>query len=160
MNKLNEKRKKFVIEYLKDFNGTRAYMEAYNCKDYKIAQTGAWRLLRNVEIQREIQEKANKHLEEIDVDVNYIIKNIKEVTERCMQKEPVEYFDKEDKRWKYVTEMVELPDGNTVEARIMKFDANNSLKGLELLGKYKKIFNDDQPTINNNVVVKVRLTDD
>ena len=111
MNELNEKQKVFVSEYLKDFNGTRAYKVAYGVENDKTAGTNAWRMLKNAEIQQAIQEKANNHLDEIDVDVSYIINGIKEVTERC--KTPDEYG---------------------------KIDASNSLKGFELLGKYKNIF--------------------
>ena len=139
---LNEKQEMFIREYLKDFNGTRAYKEAYGTDD-KTSASNAWRLLRNADIQKAIQEQANKKLEEVEIDVAYIVNNIKEVTERCMQKEPVEYFDKVDKCWKYVTEEVELPSGEVVTARVMKFDAANSLKGLELLGKYKSIFSEN-----------------
>lgn len=111
---MNEKQELFIREYLKDFNGTRAYKEAYNIEDDKVAATSAWRLLRNVDIQEAIQKQANKKLEEVEIDVAYIVNNIKEVTERCMKQ-----------------------DENG------KFDANNSLKGLELLGKYKAIFTDN-----------------
>ena len=97
---MNEKQEIFIREYLKDFNGTRAYKEAYNVEDDKVAATSAWRLLRNVDIQKAIQEQSNKTLEEAEIDVAYIVNNIKEVTERCMQKEPVMYFDKVDKEWK------------------------------------------------------------
>lgn len=111
---MNENQKLFVREYLKDFNGTRAYKVAYKTKDDKVAGTGAWRMLKNVEIQKAIHKQANKTLEEVEVDVNYIVGNIKEVVERCMTKD-----------------------------ESGKFDANNSLKGLELLGKYKSIFKDN-----------------
>ena len=139
---MNEKQKKFVREYLKDFNGTRAYKEAYGCSE-ESARRLASRLLTNVDIQQAIKKQADKQLEEIEIDVNYIISNIKEVTERCMEKKPVEYFDKIDKCWKDVTEYTELPNGEVVEARVMSFDARNSLKGLELLGKYKNIFTEN-----------------
>ena len=147
---LNEKQEMFVREYLKDFNGTRAYRVAYDTKDDKVAGTGAWRMLKNVEIQKAIQKQANKTLEEVEIDVAYIVNNIKEVTERCMQKELVEYFDKVDKEWKPVLETTELPNGEVVEARVMKFDAANSLKGLELLGKYKAIFKENVGVNINN----------
>lgn len=111
---MNENQKLFVREYLKDFNGTRAYKVAYKTKDDRVAGTGAWRMLKNVEIQKAIHKQANKTLEEVEVDVNYIVGNIKEVVERCMTKD-----------------------------ESGKFDANNSLKGLELLGKYKSIFKDN-----------------
>lgn len=116
---MNEKQEIFIREYLKDFNGTRAYKEAYGTDD-KTSASNAWRLLRNADIQKAIQEQANKTLEEVEIDVAYIVNNIKEVTERCM---------KQDEK------------GN--------FDAKNSLRGLELLGKYKSIFNENI-NVNDN----------
>lgn len=140
---MNEKQEIFVREYLKDFNGTRAYKAAYKTKDDKVAGTGAWRMLKNVEIQKAIQKQANKTLEEVEVDVAYIVNNIKEVTERCMQKSPVMYYDKVDKEWKQEKEVIYTSDGTRVEQDVWQFDASNSLKGLELLGKYKSIFSDN-----------------
>ena len=140
---MNEKQEIFVREYLKDFNGTRAYKAAYKTKDDKVAGTGAWRMLKNVEIQKAIQKQANKTLEEVEVDVAYIVNNIKEVTERCMQKSPVMYFDKVDKEWKQEKKIIYTSDGTRVEQDVWQFDASNSLKGLELLGKYKSIFSDN-----------------
>ncbi len=140
---MNEKQEIFIREYLKDFNGTRAYKEAYNVEDDKVAATSAWRLLRNVDIQKAIQEQADKRLEEVEIDVAYIVNNIKEVTERCMQKKPVMYFDKVDKEWKQETALVEKEDGSVQEEGIWTFQAGNALKGLELLGKYKAIFSEN-----------------
>ena len=124
---MNEKQEIFIREYLKDFNGTRAYRVAYDTKDDKVAGTGAWRMLKNVDIQKAIQEQANKTLEEVEIDVAYIVNNIKEVVERCMTKD-----------------------------EMGKFDANNSLKGLELLGKYKSIFKEN---IDVNVKNSKKLCD-
>lgn len=153
---MNDNQKIFVVEYLKDFNGTRAYKVAYpNCSD-ESARRNASRLLTNDDIQKAIRDQADKTLEKVEVDVEYIVNNIVEVVERCMQKEPVEYFDKIDKCWKPVTEYVETPDGEMIEARVMKFDATNSLKGLELLGKYKSIFKDN---VDVNVKESKKLKD-
>ena len=139
---MNEKQEIFVREYLKDFNGTRAYKEAYGCNE-ESARRLASRLLTKVDIQQAIKEQANKRLDEIDVDVAYIVSNIKEVTERCMQKKPVMYFDKIDKEWKQETAMVEKEDGSVREEGVWTFQAGNALKGLELLGKYKAIFSEN-----------------
>ena len=128
MNELNEKQKIFVSEYLKDFNGTRAYKVAYpSCKTDGTARANASKLLANTNIQQAMQKKADKQLEKIDVDVEYIINGIKEVTERC--KTPDEYG---------------------------KIDASNSLKGFELLGKYKNIFKEN---IDVNVKDSKKLKD-
>lgn len=144
LKELNEKQRIFVSEYLKDFNGTRAYIVAYGVENEKTAASNAWRLLRNADIQKAIQEKANEHLEEIDVDTNYIINNIREVTERCMQKQPVMDFDYEDKCLKQRKTELFDEDGNPAgEAGVYTFNAKDALKGLELLGKYKNIFKEN-----------------
>lgn len=146
---MNENQKIFVIEYLKDFNGTRAYKVAYpDCSD-ESARRLASKLLTKVDIQKAIRKQADKTLEEVEIDVAYIVNNIKEVVERCMQKKPVMYFDKADKEWKQETALVEDENGNLKEEGIWKFDGANSLRGLELLGKYKSIFNDNV-NINDN----------
>ena len=145
---MNEKQEIFIREYLKDFNGTRAYKAAYpDCSD-ESARRLASRLLSNVDIQKAIREQADKRLEKAEVDVEYIIGNIKEVIERCMQKKPVMYFDKVDKEYKQETAMVEHEDGSLTEEGVWAFDGSNTLKGLELLGKYKNIFKEN---VNVNV---------
>ena len=140
---MNEKQEIFIREYLKDFNGTRAYKAAYpDCSDESARRTAS-RLLTNVDIQKAIREQADKRLEEVEIDVAYIVNNIKEVTERCMQKAPVMYFDKIDKEWKQEKEIVYTADGTRVEQDVWTFQAGNALKGLELLGKYKSIFSEN-----------------
>ena len=152
---MNEKQKIFVIEYLKDFNGTRAYKVAYpDCND-ESARTNASRLLTNDNIQQAIREQADKRLEKTEVDVEYIISNIKEVVERCMQREPVMYFDKVDKEYKQ--EEVYVTDENGENGHyegVWKFDSANTLRGLELLGKYKNIFKE---SVNVNVTANKKF---
>lgn len=153
---MNEKQEIFVREYLKDFNGTRAYKEAYKCSDSVARRNASRLLLTNADIQKAIQEQANKQLETIEVDVNYIVGNIKEVVERCMQKEAVMYFDKEDKMYKQHTALVEKEDGTTEEQGVWTFQAANALKGLELLGKYKSIFTDKiEADINTDINITI-----
>ena len=158
MKELNENQKIFVSEYLKDFNGSRAYKTAYpKCKSDKAAKSNASRLIANDYIQQALQEKANEHLEKIDVDTNYIINNIKEVTERCMQHEPVMDFDPYNKE--YVQRKADLFDENgnpAGEAGVYTFNARDALKGLELLGKYKNIFKEN---VDVNVKNSKKLKD-
>ena len=72
---MNEKQKRFAVEYLKDFNGTRAYKEVYNCSD-EVARRSASRLLTNVDIQKLIQEESKKQLEKAEVSVVDIINEL------------------------------------------------------------------------------------
>ena len=141
--KISKKHQLFIEEYLKDFNATRAYRVAYPNSSYDGARNNGSRLLAKDSIREAIEIESEKKLKEIGIDTYYIIKNIKEVTERCMEKEPVQYYDKEDKCWKDVTENAELPNGDIVEATVMQFDSKNALKGLELLGKYKSLFKEN-----------------
>jgi phage terminase small subunit len=53
---LSNKHRAFVNEYLKCWNGTRAYMAVYGCNE-KIARTTAARLLANVSIKSEIENR-------------------------------------------------------------------------------------------------------
>lgn len=156
MNELNEKQKIFVSEYLKDFNGTRAYKVAYEVENEKVAATSAWRLLRNVDIQQAIQEKANNHLDEIDVDTNYIISSIKEITEKCMKHVPVMVFNPVEKCMEQKEEELFDADGNPAgTAGVYTFNARDGLKGLELLGKYKNIFKENiDVNVNNSKKLK------
>ncbi len=141
--KINKKQQLFINEYLKDFNATRAYRVAYPNATYDSARKSGSNLLTKIDIQKAIEEESNKKLKELGIDTYYIIKSIKEVAERCMEKEPVQYYDKEDKCWKDVIETVELPNGDKVEATVMQFDSKNALRGLELLGRYKSLFKDN-----------------
>ena len=158
MKELNEKQKVFVSEYLKDFNGTRAYKAAYpSCKTDGTARANASKLLANTNIQQAMQEKANEHLEKLDVDTNYIIGNIKEITERCMQHVPVMVFNPITKCMEQET--VELFDENgnpAGETGVYTFNARDGLKGLELLGKYKNIFKEN---VDVNVKNSKKLKD-
>jgi phage terminase small subunit len=157
LNELNEKQKIFVSEYLKDFNGTRAYKVAYEIENENVAAAGGSRLLRNVNIQQAIQAKANQHLDTIDVDTNYIISNIKEITERCMQKQPVMVFNPVDKCMEQKEVELFDEDGNPAgTAGVYTFNARDGLKGLELLGKYKNIFKEN---IDVNVNDSKKLKD-
>lgn len=144
MKDLTEKQKIFISEYLKDFNGSRAYKVAYGVKNDATARTGASRMLTNDNVQKAMQEKANKHLEKIDIDTEYIINNIKEVTERCMKKQPVMDFDYEEKcLTQRETELFDEDGDPAGTAGVYTFNARDALKGLELLGKYKNIFKEN-----------------
>lgn len=158
MRDLTEKQKVFVSEYLKDFNGSRAYKVAYpDCKTDATARVNASKLLTNTNISEAIREKADKQLEKVDVDVSYIIKNIVEITERCMQHEPVTEYDPVNKEYVQVTAELFDENGNPAgETGVYQFNARDGLKGLELLGKYKNIFKEN---VDVNVKTSNKLKD-
>lgn len=158
MKELTDKQKIFVAEYVKDFNGSRAYKVAYpNCKTDGTARTEASKLLAKPNIQQAVNIKANKHLKKIDIDAEYIIRNIVEITERCMKHEPVMEYDSQSRSYVQKTEELYDEDGNPAgTAGVYQFNARDGLKGLELLGKYKNIFKEN---IDVNVQNSDKLKD-
>ena len=167
---LNEKQKLFVREYLKDFNGTRAYKEVYKCDD-NTEKVNAIRLLTNANIQKEIQEQANKRLEKVDISIENVLNELKAIafTDRTkisanvrntimLQEEngtKKEYFENnvifretselDEETRKVIAGYKKTQSGFVVETY-------DKMKALELLGKYLGMFKDDSPTINNNII--------
>ncbi len=68
---LTEKQRLFVLEYLRDFNATRAAMAIGYSK--KTAYAIGWNLLRKVEIQAEIKRQKELRATELGLDVQRVI---------------------------------------------------------------------------------------
>lgn len=120
---MTAKQQKFCEEYLKDFNGARAYKVAYPNVKSHVARINASRLLSKANIKAYIKEEKQKLTEKAELTTEWIIKSVKSVAERCMQAEPV--LDKE---------------GNATGE--FRFEASGANKALELLGRYKGIWID------------------
>ena len=130
---LNAKQKRFCKEYLIDLNGTAAAKRAgYSAHTAKVQ---ASRLLSNDAIRDYINSAAAAALERVDVSVGWVLNGIKNVVERCSQAvKPVL-----DSRGEQV--MIEDQDGKLCPA--YTFDATNTLRGLELLGRYHSLFSEN-----------------
>src|SRR6185437_13526322 len=81
---LSPKQRKFVDEYLIDLNATQAAIRAGYSE--KTAGQQGERLLKKVEIAQAITTKQAKRAELVKVDQNYVITNLLEIVERCMQR--------------------------------------------------------------------------
>jgi len=114
-NKLNDKQKLFVSEYLKDLNATRAAIRAGYSK--KTARSQGQRLLTKADVAAAIEKSFEKRLERTDIDADYVLRQAVKVHERCMQAVPV--LDKKG-----------CPTGE------YRFDAASACRSLELVGKH------------------------
>jgi phage terminase small subunit len=116
---LNEKQKMFCLEYLKDFNATRAYKKVYWWTD-----NSAWvcwfKLLKNAKIQEYLWSKTEKKMDKLDVWVDFVLSWLKEIALIWMWKQKVM------KNWK--------------EQYIL--DLSNANSAYEKLWKYNKLFTD------------------
>lgn len=66
-NELTEKQKRFCLLYLRYFNATKAYQEAYEV-DYQSAKTAGNRMLTNVHIKEELERLKKEQQKELYVD--------------------------------------------------------------------------------------------
>ena len=67
--KLNPKHVRFCREYIKDYNGTRAYRATYpSCKKDTTAGSNSHRLLKNAEIKAYIKAIEQNFLQELNIN--------------------------------------------------------------------------------------------
>ena len=130
MQKLSAKQERFAREYLLDLNATQAAIRAgYSPKTaYSMGQ----RLLKNVEVQKAVQRAMDERSKRTEVDADYVLTNLLEIVERCMQRAPVMHKGKQ----------VVDEEGNDVWC----FDGKVAVRALELLGKHKGMFTDKLQT--------------
>jgi len=146
---LNEKQKMFCLEYLKDFNGTRAYQTVYWWSSDS-ARRQASRLLTNVHIQDFLKVKTDNIADKLWLSAEWVLKNLKDVAEKCMEAQPVTF-----KNWKQVTTYVEDENWDEVKASVWRFDSAWANSALEKIWKYFKMFTDKVETewsVNINVI--------
>jgi len=81
---LTPKQSMFCKEYLIDQNATRAAKQVgYSEKTaYSIGQ----RLLKKVEIKKELEKLQKGRLQRVEITADYVLNNIKTIGERCMNK--------------------------------------------------------------------------
>lgn len=120
----------FVREYLVDLNGTQAAIRAGYSP--ATAESQASRLLSNAKVKAAVELAMEARSRRVEVTADYVLRNLVEVVDRCMQRAPV-MVREEGKAVQAVDE-----DGN----HIWEFNANGANKALELLGKHKKLFTD------------------
>jgi phage terminase small subunit len=125
LKKLTPKQIRFCEEYLIDLNATQASIRAGYSE--KTAYSIGFENLRKPEIQKVLQEMANKVSQNAGVSAEYVLNGLKEVYERCMTKEPVR-----DSRGD--------PTGE------WKFEHSGANRSLELLGKHLALFTDKTET--------------
>ncbi len=149
---LNLKQKTFCQEYIIDFNGTRAAISAGYSKNS--AKEIASENLTKPNIQRYINELINKRNERLEFTQDDVLRDLIEVKNRCMQKVPVMYYDKENKEYKQETN--ENGDG------VWKFDAQGANSALDKLAKHVGFYEADNQqqqskTEINNIVDEKKI---
>ena len=145
MGKLTPKQARFVEEYLVDLNATAAAIRAgYSCK--RASEIG-WQLLQKTTVQQAVQTAQAERSARTQITQDYVIANLKEIVERCMQRAPVRNM---------YGEQVHDDDGNA----LWTFNARDAHKALELLGKHLDMFGGNKVTLSGGLEVTVSYGDD
>ncbi len=135
---LSPKRQMFVREYLVDLNGTQAAIRAGYSPN--TAQEQASRLLSQDMVARAVAILTTQRQEKLEIDAEWVLKNLVEVSQRCLQKIPVMTFDPTAKS------MVQATDEEGRD--VWQFDSKGANQALQLIGKHIGMFSEN---INLNV---------
>lgn len=127
---LTAKQAAFVREYLIDLNASAAAARAgYSAKTAHAI--GNENLSKPI-IAEAIQAAMDARSERVEVTADYVLRNLTEVLERCMQRAPV--MEGQGKDRAQATD----DEGN----HIWEFNATAANKSIELLGRHLKMFTD------------------
>lgn len=74
-SELSDKQKEFILEYLRIYNATQAYINVYDA-GYDVAKTNGARLLTNANIQKEIKRIREARLKELAIEPLDLIKDV------------------------------------------------------------------------------------
>lgn len=150
MGDLNAKQQRFVAEYLKDLNATQAAIRAgYSAKT---ASVQAYALLRNPHVAAEVAAGAKNRAEKAEISAQVVLEEMRRIgladvgeafdTEGRLK--PLADMPLDVRRAISGVEIEELYDGRGEErvkvGRLVKVKFWDKNKGLEMLGKYLKLF--------------------
>lgn len=138
---LTDKEYAFVIEYMKDFNGTQACIRSgYSTRS---AFSQACRMLKKDYIQNAIKELKEERRVASDIQAEDIIADCQNIKELALSEQPVIVFDRKTQKH--------------VATGEVKLDLKAALKAVELSGKVVGAFSKDNETDNKHTIINVNV---
>ncbi len=141
-NRMTPKQSLFVIEYLKDLNGTQAAIRA----GYSEASANqiASENLGKPYIKKAIEDQMRWRAARAGITADYVLELMREISERCLQRKPVMVFNKVTNAYEQETRVVELPTGEFVNEGVWEFDSAGANTAAANLAKHLKLLTDKQ----------------
>lgn len=121
---LTEKMIRFCNEYLIDLNATQAAIRA-GYSENSARQIGDENLSKP-DIQAYLEVRRKEIQTRLELSQDWVLKRLKEISDRSMQAEPVLKWDYEEKEW--------------VETGEYQYDSAGANKATELIGKHLGMF--------------------
>lgn len=140
---LNEKQELFCQYYIQLLHATHAYMKAYDT-NYQSGAANSSRLLKTDKIRSRIQELLKERKDRLKFESDYVVSQLVEIVNRCMQHKPIYEFNAKSKKLEKTGEF--------------KFDSYGANKALELLGNHLGMFK-EKHDININTVPIIKDID-
>lgn len=143
---LTAKRKAFITEYLKDFNGTQAAIRAGYSE--RTANEQAARLLANSAIKNAIQEHQAKAAEKAGVSLEWWLKRMRQLAEF----DPRKYFDEQgnllpiaklDDEAAAALSGIEVVELERQPGSVKKVKFTDRRAALDLIGKHLGVYSAD-----------------
>lgn len=163
MAELNDKRARFVDEYLIDLNATQAAVRAGYSE--RTAYSQGQRLLKDVEVQAQLQKRMQDRQQRTEINADYVLKRLVEIDQLDVVDildntgnfKPVLDWPKEWRQTLSGMDVQEMMSGD-IESVIRKIKWPDKLKNLELLGKHVNVnaFR-DQVSVDVNVSLSERM---
>ena len=129
---LTPQQARFVEEYLVDLNAGRAYERAGYRARGKSADVNASRLLANARVAAAVAAAQANRATRTEITQDYVLRNLTEVVERCMQRAPV--MVRAGREWVQATD----DEGRDV----WQFDARGANQALGLLARHLGMLTD------------------
>ncbi len=142
-DKLNDRQKDFVLNYIRCRVATKAYLEAYsgetNELDYESAAAMASRLLNNVNISEAIREKINEIWNEKEKEIGSIFDELKALG----------YSD--------INNVMEYKDGMLIPRDFDKIDTR-AIKKIKIK-RIKESYSEDEEVTTATDIIEIELHD-
>jgi phage terminase small subunit len=146
---LTEKEKKFIEEYLIDFNGTRAVIAAGYTENRKAAAVQAHQLLRKPNVQRTIGEHFARRKKKFEKEEDRIIAELQtiaysQITDTCLWTDNgIKLIPSRELKKKHIKAISEISETHTEWGTALRVKKHDKLKALELLGRHFGMWEDN-----------------